>query len=242
MCYNKEVSIFIFIISMSVVYNFFNNYNQTKDTNEVLSNNYYYGGLIILFLSLMQFVEFLLHWKIEKGSLISNINNINYLVGITVLLQFIMTEYYLYSTNVFPKEACVVDIIFYLIILYTFYNYILPYNNKSKNTYTCSNFFGGCRLSWEIFDYKYFPYQLLFLLYIIYTIYNFISLYHIFKLEWSLIFLIISLFTFLIPFVLYKKTSGSAWCFFVVLITIIVVASDTPIVRDEIIFLRLLYY
>ncbi len=62
MCYNKEVSIVVFIFAIAVVIKLINDYKETNDRNILLAAVY------ITALSLMQLVEFFVHMYTFKNN------------------------------------------------------------------------------------------------------------------------------------------------------------------------------
>ena len=236
MCHNKETSMVIFIFALSLISHFILEYTRTKDIKYVFLSIYLLG------LSSMQLVEFFIHYSDRKSKLAS------WFVLFAIVFQFMLAGIFIHSQKIFPVETCVLDIIFYLSVIYLIYviisKKIIPIDEKN-----CGHRYMwlGCKLDWGII--KCMLEASVFITYLaltIYTIYMCAATYALFTPVIFGLFIAIYFITMIIPiFVdMYyhgKKPIGlhgssSAWCFFVIILMVALITFDEKsIVRESIV-------
>jgi hypothetical protein len=197
MCYSKNLSLmsFLFGIITSILLVKYGNL-ESKNTNLAISS-------FFIFVSLMQFIEYLL-WsdiKCENG-----LNKFGSIIGpilnqLQPVMIIVFSLFYLKSTNIIPNNFLIFTNLTYLIyVIYKYINFI----NNSNNLCTQVNSEG--HLSWKwISSFNYNYYHLLVFI-------NLINYYNNKNLIGSKI---ISYIMFLISYYKFNKNIGEFWCLMV---------------------------
>lgn len=241
MCHNKETSFVIFIFAVAAFIKLIKQYYETKDEKYRSAAFYLFG------LAGMQLVEFFIHYSGFKGKHTTNKNQfLSWMVLLAIIVQFIIAEVYIYSNEIFPKQVAVLDVLFYVCI---FILSALVYMNKDvlTNGIDCSHkkLWFGCKMNWGIMNTMMKRnLALMSIAMLLYVVYIFVATYHIFN-EWIFaVFVFIYFMTMVAP-ALYQvfmtgsiwnlpNGSSSAWCFFVIILTVIIVIFDNDsIIKDS---------
>lgn len=232
MCHNKETSLVIFIFSLSVIIELIVRGVESQDSR------YIFASLYLFSLSLMQLVEFFIH-KYDNSQILY------WMVLVAIVLQFITSEIYLYMNKLVPVYVCFLDIIFHLFILIVVIiigkNITILDNNSMKD---CGEWFivrmTGCKLRWSVLEDMVGKAPILTgIAMLIFVVYITMSTYHLFHEGVFSAYIIILILTMGISFIFNKnptfKTSGSssAWCFFVIILSIVVIIFDRSCSGDR---------
>lgn len=229
MCYNKEVSLVVFIFTISTVVKILKEYKINTNIN------YLFAGIFILSIGLMQLIEFFLHLFREKNLDISGklVKFMNFLLPVVIILQFAVSEIYLHYTNKIPKKMFILDFLAYGLFIYLMYK-VFRINRSYENKISCNFYNMGCRMNWDVGRYmKNESYIMVSIFFIIYFLYLSMMSYYIFKFKYFIILVLISFIFLILPniisiFTMYKiNGSGSLWCLFsVILICMITMEKD----------------
>ncbi len=214
----------IFIVSLAVIIHLGMKY---KETNEY---KYLYAAMYILVLALMQLVEFVLHlYTSNKKSNIYQLASVFILV--TFVIQFIAAEVCIYTSGA-PIPLCIVDIIFYCILAYSFYS-VYKFVGKFDNTQDCSNWM-GCKLRWDPCTKIYQNNKsLTALVVLIYVIYVGWTTYLIFDVPLLIVYLLTLFITFVPAFLTGGSGFGSAWCLYAILLSILMIIIDEKLLEKS---------
>lgn len=228
MCFNKEVSLLTFIISLVTSIKLF----TTKKENEILENRYKATGILLFFIGLMQLNEYFL-WLYQNPKNIEH-QFFSLCIVITILLQAI-SFYSASKPFIENKEvsnmitiAFSITTITQILIIYTFLSGKLG-NLKSVPSNK------SCRINWDIFSKFGKLYPFIFnLSRITYLIVVFTASYYVIGEIITAVMIGIFFLCFLYYYVYYNykypnvtSGSGSAWCFItVVLSSVLFLFSD----------------
>lgn len=218
MCFNKEVSMTVFVFAAAVSINLLIEFQKT---NEV---NYIYAAMYLFLLAAMQLVEFFIHWySSNKSGLVYQAASVAVLV--TFVLQFIGMSTYLHREKILPDGTAVLDAMFYSSILYLFYKI----NKTNFNNENVCNSALPCKMSWSVFDrFKKWKGGYLYLLaFSIYLVYSLITTYYLFDTSVFAVYCVIT--TLILSLGVYSHfrpsigqfSTTSIWCFYAVLLSVI---------------------
>ncbi len=225
MCFNKEVSLVIFLFGIIACIKLFKNkekFMANKNNQLLTSDNYSaISGSILLSIALMQFVEFLL-WS-SAGNTKSTLHQwANVLVFVTIYLQLAIV--YPLVINVVEEDKKIVLSVFFGIATAIFIPimYLIGYKKfGSFNAIDKGSCSISCRLSWD-FNAKFIKYyNILYLLFsALYFVSTFIVFYEIFDISVFIGLIASVLISFFIETYnnhMKPKYFGSLWCFVVVI-------------------------
>jgi hypothetical protein len=215
MCYNKEVSLVVFIFAVSCSVKLFIKGDIA-------------GGTFLLMISLMQFVEFILHSYTNNKSTIHQLASlcifivfIFQIISIMVLIPYVQND-----PNIQNSESITTEIlgsVLLLIYLYFFIKAILPKYGTYNSNPMCKIGSTGCRLKWSVTDIilkdNMFLYYLSALIYIILVL---MATNYIFGLYVAIIMLALLIFC----LCFFNKSIGTLWCFGAIVICTIVIIFD----------------
>lgn len=197
MCFTKELSIktFIFGLISSFLLIIYGN-KESKNTNIVI-------GIFIIFVSLMQLIEYFIWVDLDCNK---GLNKISLLLGpilnhLQPIIIFILCNIYLKSNNIIQPKLMYLLIIIYLIyIIERYYNYVKENKNKCIGTNSSGH------LDWP---WKYnFNYIFYFIIEII-ILTNYTNNFNI------ILFYSVSYVLFFLSMFKFKKNIGELWCFMV---------------------------
>lgn len=166
MCQNKEVSFLLALFAAVVAIKF------TRDFIDTREQKYLFAAAYVLILGLVQFTEFFIHWYADaKKSKVYQVASL-FLV-LNIVLQFVLSEVLVFMHGGAPAPMCVLDVAFYLILLWlapVLYRNFGKFNNETA----CSSLF-GCKLEWSpwilLKDANKFLFAVMFLIYFAYFAY-----------------------------------------------------------------------
>lgn len=199
-------------------------YMKTKDTK------YIFVVLYLLGLASMQLTEFFIFYFNFKSSFSS------WLVLYAIIFQFVLTEIYIHYNKIFPTGVCVLEVIFYIAV----FALMFMIKGKSvKDTVNCEHpyIWLGCKLNWGILDNMLDASGYLTMIaMMVYVVYVTTATYGLFTAPVFAVFLVVYFITMFLPRLVdmyYKKNgfgtfrgSSSAWCFFVIILTVLLIILD----------------
>lgn len=201
MCWNKDVSViaFILIVVSSVILKYFGN-KKIKNYNNILC--YFF-----IFVGLMQIIDYLIWIDIDckKG-----FNNLAGIFGILLnflqpfILYLLINKFTNVNNNIINKIAKYINVMYLIIILILFINYIIK-----NNTYCSKVKNGHIKWLWSNKNHKWF---------VLYNLVMIFNIYYLYKLKYNIIAPIISYILLLLSFIYFNQNIGELWCFFVVII------------------------
>jgi hypothetical protein len=203
MCYSKKLSL------TSLLFGIFSSILLIIFGNKISRNTNYAIGIYFIYVSLMQFIEYLM-WSDIKCE--NNLNKIASLLGpllnhfqpiIILLLQYLFIK----SNKIIPVNLLIIiNIIYILYIIYKYYIYISNKNNL------CTKVNSDNHLDW---NWKYdFNYNYYFIIYFI----NIINFYNNKNIIITIIFGYLLLFISINNF---NKNVGEFWCLMVTCVPLI---------------------
>ena len=233
MCHNKETSAVISLFALAVIVSLFIKYRDTGETK------YAYAAAYIFVLALMQVTEFFIHWyKNNPKSMVYQLASVFILV--TFIIQFIASEVCIYMNGA-PKEMCILDIVFYLVMAYSMYS-IKDSFGSFVNENNCSNPLIGCKLIWDVCVqiYENAP-KITTLAVLIYMVYVGWTSYLIFDWPVLLIYLGTLVFTFGTSYFVGGKNKGksiaygssSAWCLWAIGLSLLLIIMDDKVLANS---------
>lgn len=197
MCYSKSLSLlsFLFGTFSSLLLIKFGN-DESSSTNKVL-------GLFYIFVSFMQFIEYLL-WSDLKCN--NGKNKLASLLGplfnhFQPVVLLVLCSYYLDSQNIIPKNILITVNLLY--IIYTIYKYIKYIKNKNN---LCTQLNDVKHLDWK------WKYDFNYKIYIFLNFFNLVNFYTNKNLSSSVIVSYLLLF---ISYFKFNKNIGEFWCLMV---------------------------
>jgi hypothetical protein len=218
MCYNKEISLYTYIIGLVSSYLLLNN---NKPSLKIL-------GCFFIIVIHMQLIDFFL-WSNNKC------NNINikistvgaFLNFIQPIILYLAILYYNKDIKNENKKKINIIILIYIIILFLYCMNLFPLNCSIVTQKS----FPYLQWSWY---YKYVPNYLLTIL-IILPISLFLLMYFGLDKPYNLYLSLILMLSFIISFIIYKKKKafGNMWCWFAAFIPIIILVIDKFFISFE---------
>jgi hypothetical protein len=238
MCYNKELSIVIFVFAICVACGLINKYMTSKN------QTYLKCAVYIIALSLMQLVEFFLHIYTDRGSATNKV--FSFVVFLTFLVQYFLMEFF--STE---PALNAIDGIFWILAIGSFVYLCVKFNDLysikdcSKMVEGAFASIAGCRLNWGAFDtiiafgkeavFKgkvnylgHIIYGVMLLLYLVRVCYVTLEVFE----RWVLFFFMAVFFiTSLIGWDNSSGSSGSLWCIWTVCLLCFIVLADKHVLN-----------
>ena len=195
MCFSKNLSLlsFIFGIASSLLLIFFGN-KESSDTNKAI-------GYFFIFVSFMQFIEYLIWSDIDCKKGLNMIGSVfgpifNHLQPICIL---ILCTIFLKSSYIIPNKILIfINAIYLLYVVYEYYIYIIKDRCIKKNKYG--------HLDW-IWKYNFN--------YIFYYVISFINIINFYKNINLIISVIVSYFLLVISIFEFHENIGELWCLMV---------------------------
>ena len=197
MCFNYKVSLFTFFIG--VLFSIF----LIKYGNSKYSLENKVSGIFLIFISSIQFMDFLFWIDIKNKIGINKITTIlgpilN--VGQPIILYLI--KYYYYKPNVFSLDnfnspVAILNLLYFIYFIQMYFTFLL---NDKLVTGTQNN-----HLSWPWIKYSNPFYYLILLA---------INIFYLFNFKYGLLVFIVIYFFLLISFKYFYYSLGEMWCFF----------------------------
>lgn len=226
MCFNKELSLFIFILGLVTSIKIIkNNPNSNKS---LLS------GIIIILISCIQLVEFFL-WKYNNNANTDNSKIMaNKFIIYILFLQVIIPYIFALITNIisFNKNSnnytyiysIIISIIVFVYFLIFIYYFSLINDNPSK--YISKKDIGSCKLIWGPLEtfYKENSILLVFMILLYALFFLFLGILMKSNIELFILIIVSFIFSFIYSYIFsnnFISIFGTLWCFLVIFIIII---------------------
>ncbi len=206
MCFNKEVSLLIFILSAALFTKLY--YKAYKSNDVVIKQRYNLVATVVLVISLIQLLEFFMFLNQYKNRLNSLLS---FLIHLTLCMQ-IVTIFAMGYNNIFKDNLAVVSL--FALFLFSFVASTLHVD--WSNVYSIKD---SCRLNWGVYSNKHWS---LYLFQVLYFILLSVFFYKIF----GILGLVALLITFFMSIAVAMKCDsmnfGSLWCFAAIFLIVIV--------------------
>lgn len=197
MCYSANLSLLSFSFGLFASFMLINFGNkQSESTNKVI-------GYFYLFVTLMQFVEYLLWIDIDCANGLNRVGSylgpiLNHLQPIVLL---ILASTFLKSANVIsPSIIISVNIIYLIYCVYQYVKYVTNKSNLCVRTNNCNHL----DWTWKK-DFKYLFFHTIL----------FINIANFYNNKNLIVSMVISYVLFLISFLGFKQNAGEFWCLMV---------------------------
>jgi hypothetical protein len=209
MCYNKEVSLILFIFAVASSISLFLEYQKTLEKKTL------FIGVFIIGLSLMQLVEFFIHlYPFNVNPIKHKIASI--FIIFAIMVQFLLIE--ILGVNILPLE-----ILFWLCSFYGLYILYKNYDNTKLFNCTPKCTTDWCRLFWAPQEIIYAENPLVWLTILsVYLIFMSVATKKTFGIKGLSIFLVLLF----LSIIVFKNSIGSMWCFSIVLFCILLIIID----------------
>jgi hypothetical protein len=199
MCFNYKVSLFTFIVGVAFSLLLINLKVQKYSLENKIT------GIFLIFISLMQFIEFLFWIDIKNTYGINKITTILApLINATQPIILYIIKFIYYKPNIFTIENLPVAILNLLYSIYFIFNYFRFLINKNERLITNTSD-ANSHLKWSWIKYFNSSFYMILLL---------INIFYLFSFNYAVVTSAITYLFLYISHVYFKYNTGEMWCFF----------------------------